>query len=73
MEHKIPGNSGISEKMDNFERLTKFFEMNVAEKTVSFYSRLRISEFLPKWIAPCKNHAATVTKTFTSLYKFELF
>ena len=38
--------------MKNLERLTKIFEMNVPEKTVPFDSRPKISEFLPKCIAP---------------------
>ena len=38
-------------KMENLERLTKIFAMNVREKTVSLDSRPKISEFVSKWIA----------------------
>ena len=64
MEQKIPGNSDILEKMVNFKRLTKISEMNVPQKTVPLYSRLKISEFLPKWIAP------SVFPCKCSIYKF---
>ena len=47
MEQKIPGKSDISEKLDDLERLTKIFEMNVAEKTVPFDCRPKISKFFP--------------------------
>ena len=38
MEKKIPRNSDISEKIVNFERLAKIFEMNDRKITVPFDS-----------------------------------
>ena len=56
MEQKIPLIPTFRKKIVNFERLTKISEMNVAEKTVPLESSPKISEFLPKWIAPsCVN------------------
>ena len=42
MEQKIPGDSDISEKIANFERLPKFFEMNEPKITVLFDSEPKI-------------------------------
>ena len=51
-ESCILGNSDISEKMVNFERLPKIFEMNNPKITVPFDSEPKILKFCPKWIAP---------------------
>ena len=47
MEQKIPGNSDISEKMVNFERLPKFFERIDPKITVPFDSAPKIPNWRP--------------------------
>ena len=76
MEQKIPGKSDISEKLDDLERLTKIFEMNVAEKTVLFDCRPKISEFFFQMDRALRNHDGYGDKTSpqnTSLSYFTYF